>query len=269
MNKYCNDFHNGENIIFCKIDNILSEFETIKEYNRNVILIISSGDYTFTHEHLKKCPTNVKLIFSTNTNIIDDKVIPIPTGVENELLPSRNGHGMINNEIFDKLEYLKYNDVDSISNHNRVYANFSTPSYGCHLYSSFPGYRSIVKHQCESSEFIDFESNIGISEYFNKVIQYPASISPTGNGLECIRTWEIMYMNRIPIVIGLGNNSHSAIYENIYKHLPLVFIEDVNTLSNKDYIFDQIEKSYTKPRSKLDYNYWKQFITDHIKKENL
>ena len=63
MNKYCNDFHNGENIFFCKIDLIHQELSFLSTLNRNVILIVSSGDITFTENHLINYVNHVSYAF--------------------------------------------------------------------------------------------------------------------------------------------------------------------------------------------------------------
>lgn len=268
MNKYCNDFHNGENIFFCKIDLILQEFSFLRHIGRDVILIVSSGDITFTENHLNHCPSNVKQIFATNTNIINDLVIPIPTGIENEFLASRDGHGIVNDGVFQKLEYLKPQDRKLINIFDKFYANFSIQNAGTHLHSIYRGYRNEIKKICEDSNFIDFESGLDLGQYFEKVLSYKASISPTGNGIECVRTWELMYMDRVPIVVG-GLNLHSAIYQNIYKDLPLIFIEDVGLLNDKNFLMRKVDQAMTKPKDKLDYNYWKDFISEKIKEKKL
>jgi hypothetical protein len=268
MNKYCNDFHNGENVFFCKIDYVINDFNYISRLKRNVVMIISNGDYTLTPEILKNCPGNVKLIFATNNICKDDRVICIPTGVENEISPIRLGHGDINPEIFDKKKYLIENDESLVEFEDRIYANFSIPTNGCHLYSLYPNYRTLIKKICCDIPGIDFESNQKLDDYFSKVSKYHSSISPTGNGIECIRTWELMYMNRVPIVIG-GLNLHNAIYEQIYKNLPIVFIEDINELKNVKSTIDKVHSVKQRSKKMIDYNYWKDFITEKIKCLNL
>jgi len=268
MNKYCNDFHNGENIFFCKIDLILDEFSFLKNLDRDVILIVSSGDITFSENYLRYCPSNVKQIFATNTNIVSDFVIPIPTGIENEFSASRPNHGIINNEIFPKLKYLNPQDRNLIDIYDKFYANFSTRPLGTHLHSIHSGYRNEIKKICDDSDFIDYEYGLDLDQYFRKVLRYKASISPTGNGIECVRTWELMYMDRVPIVVG-GLNLHSAVYENIYKNLPLVFIENTDFLRDGDLLMRLVDDSIKKPKDKLDYNHWKDFISEKIKQKKL
>ena len=66
-NIICNDFHNDENIIFCQIDQIITDFIRISKMNRKIALIVGNGDYTLTNEHMKYCPENVEIIFAQNT----------------------------------------------------------------------------------------------------------------------------------------------------------------------------------------------------------
>jgi hypothetical protein len=268
MNKYCNDFHNGENIFFCKIDHVINDFNYISRLKRNVVMIISNGDYTLTPEIMRNCPDNVKLIFATNNICNDYRVICIPTGVENEIQPIRIGHGEVNPEIFNKKKYLIEKEVSLVEFEDRIYANFSTPSQGCHLYSNYPNYRTSIKQICCNTPGIDFEYGLSIDDYFSKIYKYHCSISPIGNGIECIRTWETMYMNRVPIVIG-GLNLHNTIYEQMYKNLPLLFIEDVNELRDVNLIIEKVHSVKDKSKKMMDYNYWKDFINEKIKYLNL
>lgn len=63
MNRYCNDFHDDERIIFCKIDYVVNEFQRLKNHKNKVVMIIANGDITFDDNLLKLCPDNVIHIF--------------------------------------------------------------------------------------------------------------------------------------------------------------------------------------------------------------
>ncbi len=54
--------------------------------------------------------------------------------------------------------------------------------------------------------------------------QYPFWLSPRGNGLDCHRTWEALYLDVIPIV---WNSSLNVLYEN----LPVVIIQNYTELT--------------------------------------
>ena len=65
---------------------------------------------------------------------------------------------------------------------------------------------------------MDYES------YLKTLSTYKYSISPKGNGIDCHRTWEALYLNCIPIV---ESNSINELYED----LPVIIIEDWNNIT--------------------------------------
>jgi hypothetical protein len=259
MNRYCNDLHDGERIIFCKIDYILSEFQRIRNLKNDVILIIANGDITFNDYLLSFCPHNVKHIFSTNTSCYNDKVTPIPIGVEMQIPAKREGHGDINSGIFEKLPYLSGNiKIDEIKPINKLYSNFNI--------NTNLNFRPYIRDISISEPHINFEFGISYYDFVKRVKSHLGTLSPRGNGIECIRTYEVLYLNSIPIVIGNGNE-YRAIYEKIYKNLPIVFLDDAEKLRNFSLIETEIKKIKNNSLETLDYNYWVDFINKIIRKK--
>jgi hypothetical protein len=256
MNRYCNDLHDNERIIFCKIDYILNEFERIRNQKENVVLIIANGDITFDERLLSRCPLNVKHIFSTNTSCNNEKVTPIPIGVEMSMLPKRVGHGEINNGIFEKLPYLSGDKtVQTQESVNQIYSNFN-------IFTNL-GLRGLVKEISIREPHINFEFGISYPEFVQKVQSHLATLSPRGNGIECIRTYEVLYLNSIPIIVG-DMMEYQAIYDKIYKNLPIVFINDIEKLKDFSYLEKEINKVKNNSLETLDYGYWLNLIKKKI-----
>lgn len=90
--------------------------------------------------------------------------------------------------------------------------------------------------------------------------QYPFWLSPRGNGLDCHRTWEALYLDIIPIV---WNNSLNVIFED----LPVLIINDYKEL-NETFLYDKLdeiskrklEKSSIYKYEKLRNAYWRRLI---------
>lgn len=258
MTKFCNDFHNDENVIFCKIDFILQEFKRIESKKNKCVLIIANGDITFDDNLFSYCPENVTHIFSTNTNCHSDKVTPIPIGVEIDMLPKREGHGIINEGIFHKKKYLLNPElIPNGQSVNKVISNFRVETN--------PLFRSQIKKICEESNHIDHYNEINFEEFASHVKSYLGVVSPRGNGIECIRTYETLYLGGTPIVVGSSQDYH-LIYEKIYKNLPVVFIDDQNKLYDFNFISDEIKKVQKNSRESLEYGYWVEVINKEIKK---
>ena len=252
MNKF-SELHDDNRIIFCKIDHVISEFKRISTMNHNVIMLILNGDITFTPEIFKQKPNNVKHIFATNTTVVSSMVTPMPIGVENEFEPVRKGHGMINTAIFEKLPYLIGEEVVEPTNfEDRLYANFNT--------STNFTYRNTIKQVCIASPNVTFEYGITFREYVKRIKEHIGVVSPTGNGLECIRTYETLYMDCIPVCVG-NKKSYEAIINGIYRFLPIVFIDNPIDLNNISLIKTQINKVKNNSKELIDYDYWVDKIT--------
>jgi len=88
-------------------------------------------------------------------------------------------------------------------------------------------------------------------------------ISPKGNGEDCHRTWEILCLGRIPII-------EKSPLNKVYEGLPIVEIEDWNTLS-QDLLNNEFEKILLKVQNKeykmekLLLSYWKNLINNYKK----
>lgn len=258
--RFCNDLHNGETVFFCKRDFILDDFNYISTLGRDVIMIVGNSDYTFDYDILGKCPLNVKHIFTTNTICDNEKVTPIPLGVEMEEPTNRPNHGFVNQGFFEKKSFLLENKQNEFLKNEKIYANFNIKT-NLEL-------RSPLKNFCLKSQNILFEDKTTYPEFVNKIKSHIGTLSPRGNGIECVRTYEILYLNEIPIVVG-NINEYSVTIKNIYNNLPVIFIEDFNELNHIDLIKEKIEEVIGRPKNYLDYYYWLDRINDKIKKLGL
>ena len=90
--------------------------------------------------------------------------------------------------------------------------------------------------------------------------QYPFWLSPRGNGIDCHRTWEALYLDIIPIV---WNSTLNILYEN----LPVLIINDHKEL-NETFLYSKLKEISTKKLTekgaysyeKLRNSYWRRLI---------
>jgi len=252
MSRFCNDLHDDDRIIFCKRDYILEEFERIKNFNKKIILIIANSDYTFDDNLLSKCPLNVEHIFSTNTTCLNDKVTPIPIGVEIEVNTKRVGHGQINPGIFEKKPYL-LGEIKPVIGEivNTVYSNFNI--------NTNKSVRQPLYDFCVNNSNYEIGGGLTYGQFVSKVSSHIATLSPRGNGIECVRTYEVLYLKSIPIVFG-DYNEYRAINEKIYKNLPVVFTHNFGQLNDFSYIEKRISEVKNNSTEFLEYDYWVNLI---------
>ena len=80
--------------------------------------------------------------------------------------------------------------------------------------------------------------------------QFCFVVSPEGNGLDCYRTWEALYLGCIPVV---KSNSLNQLYEN----LPVVIVDDWHQVT-REFLQEQLDviKNKKYEQEKLSIYYW-------------
>jgi hypothetical protein len=249
INKF-SSLHNGNTIIFCKTDYIFAEFENIKKIPNNVTLITGNSDYPIDDYRFSQKPENITKWFGQNILVNDDCLIPIPIGLENKLESVRTGHGIGYYDRVNEKEFLLSRQINKTPS-KKYYANFNI--------STNYDYRSKIKKICLESPHIDWEeSNLSLTSFFDKILDYEAIICPIGNGIDTHRLWETLYSNRIPIIIKVGNYK---IYE-LYEKLPIIILENENQLYDETFLDNKLKKIKNNKydMSLLDMSYWHQKI---------
>lgn len=125
--------------------------------------------------------------------------------------------------------------------------------------------RSQVKQISQNQSHIFFEFGVSYHNFVKNIKSHLATISPRGNGIECIRTYEVLYLDSIPIVVGDWSD-YRVIYEKIYKNLPIVFVDNIEKLKDFVFIKNEIKKVKNNSREMLDYQYWFNLIRSKTNK---
>jgi hypothetical protein len=251
INKF-SELHNNETIIFCKTDYIFDEFKNIEKIPNDVILITGNSDYPIDESRFNLKPKNVKKWYAQNAIVNDECLIPLPIGLENKIESMRSGHGVgYYDRVLEKEQLLSRNIIKSPT--KKFYANFN-------IYTNY-SYRSNIKNICINSPHIDWdESNLSLTNFFDKILDYETVICPIGNGVDTHRLWEVLYSNRIPITIKVGN---FKIYE-LYEKLPIIILDDESQLYDEKLLDSKINKIKNNQYDMLllDTSYWKKIINN-------
>jgi len=183
--------------VFVKVDYIHNFFRQ-KQY-RPYILFTHNGDLPIGGSYLKYLE-DVNLIKWYGQNIMTShpKLSSIPIGIANEIWP--HGNENIFNEVIcenNKKERLIYMNFDVNTNINeRNYCLEQLNNKGLFMNEKLP-----------------------FKEYLREVSKSYFIISPNGNGIDCHKTWEALYLGSIPIVT-------KSINIDFYKNLPILIIND-------------------------------------------
>lgn len=245
INKF-SELHDGEKIVFCKTDFLYQEFEEIKKINNDVILISGNSDYPITENYLNSLPKNVKKWYAQNALANSDVLEPIPLGLENKLPSVRQGHGIGYYDRVLEKENLLSRNVNTEST-KFMYSNFRIETN----YQQ----RIIYKKISINESHIDWEeSNLSLTQFFDKILEYKMVLCPLGNGVDTHRLWEVLYSGRIPVTVKCGNYK---IYE-LYEKLPIIILNSIDDLRNKNLIEEKYQKIMEKNHNLdlLDFNFW-------------
>lgn len=231
------DLHDNKQIFFCKTDFLEQDFDTISKLNTEVILISGNSDYSINDNIVNIAPKNIKKWYCQNALSNNDIIYPIPIGMENKTFASRIGHGIAYPERVTEKENIINNLPSTIESNKFIYANFTCET-------NFT-YRIPLKNYIQNIDYIDWEEpRLSLYQLFNKFLEYKMILCPVGNGVDTHRLWEVLYCNRIPITIKVGDYK---IYR-LYEQLPIIILDNVSQLSD----YDLIQKLYQINKTKLD-----------------
>jgi len=193
----------------------------------------SDAALTDTHTHFLNDKKVLKW-YTQNKAINHKKLFTLPIGIANQ----QYSHGNLEllNQIIDNSfnkQYLVYKNFD-------IHTNFQTRSYIDHI---------------TTQNGILMSSKLDQTNYLAKLAKSIFCISPPGNGIDCHRVWECLYLNTVPII------QYDNCYEQ-FKHLPILFIDDWKdvTIEFLNKSINAFQPSLKNTLPELSMVYWKEKI---------
>lgn len=213
--------------IFVKIDYVHSFFKTRQE--RPYILYTHNGDLAVDDNYLTYLddPNLIKW-YGQNIMTTHPKLKSIPIGIANEKWP--HGDETIFNEVLNK----------NIKKERLIYVNFDVNT------------NRAERNYCISElnkKGLEMQPKLPFKEYLEEVAKSYFVVSPNGNGIDCHKTWESLYLKTIPIVT-------KSINVDFYLDYPIKVIDSWSDFNPLDYTIDLYNKS------------WSDFDADNLKFKN-
>jgi len=170
--------------------------------------------------------------YGQNVEFEDEKLFSLPIGIAN----SQWRHG--NLDLLDRIRN---------ENHEKevlVYKNFKLTPY-CNRYAI---------NDITNKNGIPMTPGKSQENYLRDIARSVFCICPPGNGIDCHRIWECLYLNCIPVV-------QNHIHYKQFQDLPFLLIDDWKTVGIE---FLEEQESFMTQRyynfEKLDFLYWKNKI---------
>lgn len=207
------------------------------------VLITHNGDKSMPGKYAKFLEDNkIYVWFSQNVMLKHRKLIPIPIGLENMHWNRDYPHKI--REIF-----FSNNQKQSFfrKKTHLVYLNFS-------LHTNRVA-RTKPYNYFKTKKYVHkTEKKIDLLHYLQEVYDSSFVISPPGNGVDCHRTWEALYLGTIPVLL-------STSLDPLFEELPVVIVKSWSQL-NKKFLQKQLKVMANKKYNlqKLYFEYWINLI---------
>jgi len=199
-------------------------------------------------------PQNIIKWYSQNVLVKHDKVVPIPLGLMGAVASKQPEHGcvwhwapakeaLIQRYIGIKKQPTKF-----------IYSNFNT--------STNRGVREPLAAICSQIDYIDCApATLDYEVFLNDILDHEMVVCPVGNGPDAHRFYEILYMDRIPIVFS------KIMYDNLWGKFPCILLEcndqlrDRELLSEKLVVANKFKEQFS--RELLTQDYWNNKILEN------
>lgn len=205
-----NNYDKPGNWVYVKTDYIADFFSKI-DPRFNFVLFTGNSDYSINESHLPYLnDRRVIKWFAQNANINHPKLRPIPIG----LAPIGYSHGDIHavNKVrneFNEKQNMFYANF-AVQN-NRTEREYCLQQTGISLTPDINGgWDGFAGGYKLPNNFEGYLRDLSKS-YF--------CLSPKGNGIDCHRTWESLYVKTIPIVT-------RSIVTEAHKDMPIIILDD-------------------------------------------
>ena len=236
---------NEVTLVYCSTDRLCDFFREIKECDKIIDLISHNGDRNFYQEDLKSKPKNIRFWYSQNMMCSSENIYPLPIGLERRFW-SKKFYGAIgykNDCIF--------NSQDIKPKKNKVlYIN-------CNVRTNvMKRQRCIDFFKGQNYAIIDLGSTTrDYNHYLRKIKESKFVLSPEGHGLDCHRTWEVLYTGSIPV---LERNHY---YEELYSDLPVLIVNNFSDIT-ESFLQKEYERIVNSKwnMKKLKFSYWENLI---------
>lgn len=194
--------------------------------------------YMWTKATFNEIPKNVKRWYCTNCCINEPNVEGLPFGI------SDSGG---NTQFYDF-----YKNVELKSKSKLLYVNFQFyTNERIDLFKYFYGCNNVTVEKDKLFE-----------HYMDQLNQHHFCLCPVGNGIDCYRIWEALYMGCIPII-----ELHPGFIFLHDTRLPILVVDNFYRITNKSLTnflnanTDQLELLWQSPY--MRFSHWKNKINDY------
>ena len=205
------------------------------EMKEPFVLVSHNSDHLITSKYLRFLDSKkLACWFAQNVDLDHPKLHPVPIGIAN----SQWNHGNLD----ELMEVIK----KQVRKTRLCYSNF--------LIKTNPSIRAPIHKSLKKKAFVTTNKRVPYPDYLRELSQHRFCISPNGNGLDCHRTWEALYLGVVPLVQSLQ-------IKQAFPELPIVQMDSYFELTAETFeILDAELHIQTTNLNALRMDYWKTII---------
>tara|TARA_B100000287_G_scaffold435571_1_gene504575 strand:+ start:2955 stop:3755 length:801 start_codon:yes stop_codon:yes gene_type:complete len=243
------DICDNSEAVFCKTDYI----SNFREHNCKVFLTHNS-DYHITENVFSYGPA-CQLWLAQNKDLKHPNVEGIPIGLENMILRTNSAAlgGKFSSQVEGAMEKaMLINQYASLEvpKSEFTYMNFNVKTY--------PQEREMVWEMFKNEKWVTTTQGLSLQKFYFDLASHKFVISPRGNGVDCHRTWEALYLRTIPIV-------RRSTHMDEFSDLPIYYVDDWSEISyTKLNEYYEMVQSSLFDLSKMKISAWKEYIDEKL-----
>ena len=243
------DICENSDAVFCKTDYIGSfNGQTHK------VFLTHNSDYHITEKVFSYGPS-CQLWLAQNKDFQHPNLQSIPIGLENMILRTHDAAkgGQFSSEVNGAMEKAmlisRYAGM-SVPKGGLAYMNFNV--------NTFPQERKQVWDTFKKENWVNTTQNLSLQKFYFDLASHKFVISPRGNGVDCHRTWEALYLRTVPIV-------KRSTHMNEFSDLPIYYVDDWSEISytKLNEYYEKVERSHF-DLSKLRISAWREYINEKL-----
>jgi len=219
--------------IFCYTHRLDTFMQILPCLENDFVLVTHNSDGNITEKY-RSLLDHPKLLFWHAQNVLFNhpKLGGLPIGIANSMWP----HG--NQEVIESVI------ADLPQKTESIYFNFSLST---NPQERSPCYEAL-KGRLTWQPTLDFKS------YIQTLANYKYAICPPGNGIDCHRIWECIYLGVIPILL------KSSFTEKVNIRFPCILLDTWEDLD-----VEKLLQLYIPPQYKLSMNHIEECVQSMVK----
>lgn len=202
---------------------------------RRMILLFHNGDKTPNGAYYSRLVALDYTVFSVNVSHDMKDVSPLPIGLENRW-------------------HLRNGLVGPTKRASKKRTNpRSKMAFAAFNVSTNHEERSRASTACRDAGLSVYHERVSPRMHRQLLLDHRFVISPPGNGLDCHRTWEAIYLGCVPVVL------KTTLPSELTENLPILAVDDWNTFLNLSAArqIDLFETIRRQPTEMAFLRYWK------------